>query len=366
MVSSTSLLFLLSSIFILTAQAVARPDFLYYFCIHDKGGNSAGNSSYEANFSDPLFSLPTTTEVDCGVSHYDDGQNSDQVYANGFCRGDVNPHACRGFLNDAKLLLTERCPQQKEAIGWYDECMLRYSNRSIRGAEKTSQKFFRSNLYNMSACNTRFEVYPFYNLTTAASPRTSTNANNREAHDRSLIFVIINKFVVAVASVVLIISTGIYVSVKGLRKNDETINEITSTELEAKKNGRGHGVVYERYSQIRKKLSTMIFYSSSKKKDGSFVPPLNQENEIQEAISQPILDGSSSTSELDEYKLRYEEAEREANRQREKISSIEEEVSSLKRQQTQLQQEMEAKQRQLEQQIEFLLSQLQVRRDPPT
>lgn len=87
---------------------------------------------------------------------------------------------------------------------------------------------------------------------------------------------------------------------------------------------------------------------------------------IQEAISQPIPDGSSSTSELDEYKLRFEEAEREVNRQREKISSIEEEVSSLKGQQTQLQQEMEAKQRQLEQQIEFLFSQLQVRRDPPT
>ncbi|XP_059450910.1 cysteine-rich repeat secretory protein 38-like [Corylus avellana] len=297
MVSSTSLLFLLSTIFILTAQAVARPDFLYYFCIHDKGGNSAGNSSYEANFSDLLFSLSAITEIDRGVSHYAYGQNSDQVYAIGFCRGDVNLHACRGFLNDAAFLLTERCPQQKEAIGWYDECMLRYSNRSIRGAEKTSLKFFMWNLYNMSAnydlrtplerrrgraaaggldlmfaagngipslyalaqcisdlseqecndcllgafesipqccdgkeggrvvrpsCNIRFEVYPFYNLTTASSPRTSTNTNNREAHDRSLIFVIINKFVVAIASVVLIISTGIYLSVKGQRKNDES------------------------------------------------------------------------------------------------------------------------------------------------
>jgi hypothetical protein len=260
MVSSRSpVLFLLSTIFILTTQVVARPDFLYYFCIHDKGGNSAGNSSYEANFGDLLLSLSAVTEnkIDRGVSHHAYGQNSDQVYAIGFCRGDVNPHACRGFLNDAAFLLTERCPQQKEAIGWYDECMLRYSNRSTRGAEKTSQKFFMWNLNNMSgnydlrtplerrrsgaaaggldlmieaanaipslyalaqctpdlseqecnhcllgafesipqccdgkeggrvvrpSCNIRFENYPFYNLTTAALPRTlmSTNTNKRE------------------------------------------------------------------------------------------------------------------------------------------------------------------------------------------
>jgi molecular chaperone GrpE (heat shock protein) len=91
---------------------------------------------------------------------------------------------------------------------------------------------------------------------------------------------------------------------------------------------------------------------------------------VQEAISQPIPDGSSESDDAalmcSSSTSKLEADQREVNRLREKISSIEEEVSSLKRQQTQLQQEMEAKQRQLEQQIEFLLSQLQLRRDPPT
>jgi len=79
---------------------------------------------------------------------------------------------------------------------------------------------------------------------------------------------------------------------------------------------------------------------------------------------------SQLSSELDEYKRRCEEAEKKVNRQRKKISSVrkemQEEVNSMKRQQAQQQQEMEARQRQMEQKIEFLLSQLQLPRDPPT
>jgi gas vesicle protein len=97
---------------------------------------------------------------------------------------------------------------------------------------------------------------------------------------------------------------------------------------------------------------------------------------IQELIAQRLprsvddaVMPSSSTSEF-EYKWKYEEAERTVSSQREKISILrketQEEVNSIKRQQTQMQQEMEAKQKQMEEQIEFLLSQHQLRRDPPT
>ncbi|XP_062160696.1 cysteine-rich receptor-like protein kinase 25 [Alnus glutinosa] len=275
------------------------------------------------------------------------------------------------------------------------------------------------------SCNIRFEFFPFYSPTTAASPIRPTNEDKREvfaADDskRSSIFVINIIFVlIVIASMVLCISMGVYFSVKRLRNNDGTTNESTSIELESlqvdhgseanKKLGQGgYSAIYKKYTQIKKKLSSM-----RKKKDASFVTPnIKEENEIQELISDlPMPDGflesdddyvsqllknrlrslrglqhsvvpslSSSSpssrhvsqlnSELDEYKLRCEEAERKVNRQREKISSVrkemQEEVNSMKRQQAQQQQEMEAKQRQMEQKIEFLLSQLQLPRDPPT
>jgi hypothetical protein len=59
--------------------------------------------------------------------------------------------AVRGCLNNAASLLTERCPQQKEAIGGYDECMLRYSNRSILGVMETNPSFYMWNTKNISA-----------------------------------------------------------------------------------------------------------------------------------------------------------------------------------------------------------------------
>jgi hypothetical protein len=261
---SSTLVFFVSAIFILTAQAVARPDFRYHFCELEKG-NYTANSTYEANFNNLLFSLSSNTEIHHGFYHSTYGQNSDQVFAIGLCRGDVNPNVCRGCLNNAASLLTEHCPQQKEAIGWYDECMLRYSNRSILGVMETNPSFYMWNTKNVSAyyvnqfkndlrtlleslrsqaaaggpdlkfaagnatapnfqtlyafvqctpdlseldcnnclleafqdiplccdgkqggrvirpsCNIRYELFPFYSPTTAASPRRPTNEDKRE------------------------------------------------------------------------------------------------------------------------------------------------------------------------------------------
>jgi hypothetical protein len=148
---SSRLLFFLSAIFLLTAQGGAQTaDFLYHVCLNDKG-NYTANSNYERNLNRLLFSLSSTTEIDHGFYHSAYGQNSDQIFAIGLCRGDVNPDVCRGCLNNAASLLTERCPQQKEAIGWYDECMLRYSNRSILGVMETNPSFYWGNTENVSA-----------------------------------------------------------------------------------------------------------------------------------------------------------------------------------------------------------------------
>ncbi|XP_059437201.1 cysteine-rich receptor-like protein kinase 44 [Corylus avellana] len=149
MVSSRLLLFL-SAIFIFTAQAVAQPSFLYHFCLNGKG-NYTANSTYEENLNHLLPSLSSNTEIDYGFYNSSYGQSSDQVHAIGLCRGDANPDVCRGCLNNATSLLKQRCPNQKEAIGWYDYCMLRYSNRSIFGVEETSPSFHMWNWNNVSA-----------------------------------------------------------------------------------------------------------------------------------------------------------------------------------------------------------------------
>jgi hypothetical protein len=45
------------------------------------------------------------------------------------CRGDVTDTACDECVTAAAKEIIIRCPNKKEALIWYDECLLRYTNR---------------------------------------------------------------------------------------------------------------------------------------------------------------------------------------------------------------------------------------------
>ncbi|KAF5944329.1 hypothetical protein HYC85_018406 [Camellia sinensis] len=59
------------------------------------------------------------------------GQNPDWANAIMLCRGDVELQACRSCINYSITNLTQFCPNYKEAIDWYVNCMLRYSNANV-------------------------------------------------------------------------------------------------------------------------------------------------------------------------------------------------------------------------------------------
>ncbi|WJX21089.1 non-specific serine/threonine protein kinase [Trifolium repens] len=135
--------FLLLLIITIVSQAKAQPNFLDYFCIDDNG-NYTANSKYQHNLNILLSNLSTNTQINYGFYNFSYGQNTDKVNAIGLCRGDVKPDDCRNCLNDSRVLLTRLCPNQKEAIGWYENCMLRYSNRSIFGLMEQFPWFYRA------------------------------------------------------------------------------------------------------------------------------------------------------------------------------------------------------------------------------
>ncbi|KAM3749545.1 hypothetical protein ACB098_05G193900 [Castanea mollissima] len=113
---SSKLLFLLSAILMLIVHAIGQPTFLSYSC-NNINGNFTSNSTYKKNLNQLLSSLYSNTTIDYGFYNSSYGQNSDQVYGIGLCRGDVMQDVCRSCL--------------KNSSGWYDLCMLRYSNNSI-------------------------------------------------------------------------------------------------------------------------------------------------------------------------------------------------------------------------------------------
>ncbi|KAM4113989.1 hypothetical protein ACJW30_04G036600 [Castanea mollissima] len=144
-----SKLLFLSAICIFIAQAFAQPNFLYHFCLDN--GNYTSNSTYKANLNQLLSSLSSNTEIDYGFYNSSYGQNPDKVYAIGLCRGDVKPDVCRSCLNNATNLLPLLCPNQKEAIGGYDYCTLRYTFRDIFGIMEDSPALYMWNNNNVSA-----------------------------------------------------------------------------------------------------------------------------------------------------------------------------------------------------------------------
>lgn len=99
----------------------------------DENVNFTINSVYQSNLDDALSSLTSDTSIRYGFYNQSVGQTPDQVNAIGLCRGDVEPTDCRRCINEAGTRLRENCTNQKGAIGWYDECMLRYSNETILG-----------------------------------------------------------------------------------------------------------------------------------------------------------------------------------------------------------------------------------------
>ncbi|KAM1245711.1 hypothetical protein ACFX15_036239 [Malus domestica] len=127
--SSRFLFCLFPILFLMINQALGQ-------VCNNENGNYTTNSAYQTNLNRLLSSLPSN-ENGNGYGFYNASyrlnSSNEHIYAIGLCRGDVQAEDCSSCLNNSIYAVPQLCPNQKEAIGWYDNCMLRYSNRSIYG-----------------------------------------------------------------------------------------------------------------------------------------------------------------------------------------------------------------------------------------
>ncbi|KAG4907715.1 hypothetical protein AAZV13_20G106350 [Glycine max] len=88
------------------------------------------NSTFQTNLDLLLSSLSSNATQ--GVHFYKTTVGSETpnaVKGLFLCRGDTLAAVCHDCVNAAAKDLTRRCPVEKEAIIWYDVCMVRYSNQ---------------------------------------------------------------------------------------------------------------------------------------------------------------------------------------------------------------------------------------------
>ncbi|XP_030546377.1 cysteine-rich repeat secretory protein 38-like [Rhodamnia argentea] len=102
--------------------------------------NYTSGSPYKANL-DSLLSALVSKVPPSGFATGSSGKWRNQAYGLALCRGDVSSSDCKSCVSDARPELLQRCPRQKGAIIWYDNCLLKYSDVSFFGKIDNSNKF---------------------------------------------------------------------------------------------------------------------------------------------------------------------------------------------------------------------------------
>ncbi|KAI7999423.1 Cysteine-rich receptor-like protein kinase 25 [Camellia lanceoleosa] len=90
--------------------------------------NYTPNSRFGNNLKILLESLSSNTPLNQGFNSIAIGNNTDQVYGQALCRGDVTPEVCRDCIKNASQEIMTVCPTQN-AIIWHEFCQVQYSYR---------------------------------------------------------------------------------------------------------------------------------------------------------------------------------------------------------------------------------------------
>ncbi|KAK9681697.1 hypothetical protein RND81_10G021000 [Saponaria officinalis] len=98
--------------------------------LHSRCGNSTftPNTSYASNVNTVLNSFSSDNQITYGYYNFSAGKYPDKVEAMALCRGDVPQGACRLCVQSSASTLPRVCPNQKQAFGYSDNCIMFYSN----------------------------------------------------------------------------------------------------------------------------------------------------------------------------------------------------------------------------------------------
>ncbi|XP_054786905.1 cysteine-rich receptor-like protein kinase 8 [Prosopis cineraria] len=250
----------LSRLIVLTV-AVLLPEqgllqFEYYNCYYERG-NYTSASAYHTNLDALLRNFASSTKIDYGFYSSSQGQTPDRVYALGLCRGDVEPSPCRRCLRNATILLPTKCPNQKQAFGNNNGCMLfadggsskvyvedvnyfnetmncLLQNRTRKGdshrkfAASIAQGLYRTPIYGLVQCTpdlSEYEQFLFYDQAVANSlqlqPSPSPSAPGQRRGSRSQTIVMI--IVPIIGLVTLFCLLGYYLLKRKSRKSSQVV-----------------------------------------------------------------------------------------------------------------------------------------------
>ncbi|XXG69392.1 hypothetical protein AAC387_Pa06g2276 [Persea americana] len=108
-----------------------HPDHLANKC-SDGRPNYTLDSTFDTNLHN-LISTLSENGPTYGFYNSSTGESPNRVHGLVLCRGDITTSACQSCLVPAVQEVIELCPNRREAIIWYPECFIRYSDREFFG-----------------------------------------------------------------------------------------------------------------------------------------------------------------------------------------------------------------------------------------
>lgn len=141
------LLHLLTFLIIVNSQSDDSSS-TYSYC--PSGSNNTASTTFMYNLGG-LFSGKLYNEA--GKSIYyntTEGQSPSIVYGNYICRFDYSPETCQSCIANATDSIVTYCNGTKQAIAWYNECMVRYSDTNFFSMMEIVPTVYRGNSTNAS------------------------------------------------------------------------------------------------------------------------------------------------------------------------------------------------------------------------
>ncbi|GJZ58846.1 anticodon-binding aminoacyl-tRNA synthetase, class 1a [Tanacetum coccineum] len=128
-------------------QMVIGADPLYHFCSNDSG-NFTRYSSYDQSLNKLLGDLYYKTPPN-GFANAQWVNTKLKTFGLS-CGGDVSSTDCKTCIVNASAEIRNRCPSSKAATIWYNQCILKYSNRDFFGKLDNQVKLGLMNTNNAS------------------------------------------------------------------------------------------------------------------------------------------------------------------------------------------------------------------------
>ncbi|KAM7493135.1 hypothetical protein LguiB_027744 [Lonicera macranthoides] len=146
--SNKAFVFIITALCFIFLITDTEPYYLHHVCPNTT--TYAPNSTYQTNLNLLLSSLSSNSNNGTIFSTSIVGQDPPNVvYGLFLCRGDQNALECHNCVVNATGEITTRCPNQKSAVIWYDECMLRYDNSSFFSTVEDKPTFHLINANNI-------------------------------------------------------------------------------------------------------------------------------------------------------------------------------------------------------------------------